>query len=139
MSTYLTPLSGYVIRLEGNEELKTSIDFKYLDDISEETKEALLKTESVKDMLEFFECDLGKEFLGEYPTFDVFIHLGESKVDATLFEYDRDYGERGDDLDDGYYFEFNENQLYEKKLTTAGELLEKEGSLPYEALWTAGG
>jgi hypothetical protein len=57
-------------------------------------------------------------------------------IDTRFMRYDTDNGSRYDDLVDGIYMGFDEDDLYERKLTPVGTRMKEMGSLPEVKLWT---
>jgi len=64
------------------------------------------------------------------------IKINDATLNVEVMQYDRDNGDLYDDLEDGYYLMFDEDDLYERKLTKAGEILESHKWLPELKQWT---
>ena len=61
---------------------------------------------------------------------------GQTRIQAQVYFYDSDDGDRYDDLDNGYYLCFDEDLLYTKKLTELGHKLKRMQVLPEFQMWT---
>lgn len=57
-------------------------------------------------------------------------------ITIELYRYDSDMGDRYDDLADGVYFVFYEDELYTKELTPVGEALKDKNLFPELQAWT---
>ena len=64
------------------------------------------------------------------------IKINDATLNVEVMRYDRDNGDIYDDLEDGYYIIFDEGDLYERKLTKAGEILKSHDWLPESKQWT---
>ena len=61
-------------------------------------------------------------------------------VEAVIYHYSEDDGDRYDDLTDGYYLIFDEDDLYSTKLSRTGKQFRKQfGKLPEFKNWTSFG
>jgi len=58
------------------------------------------------------------------------------EIEVEVYRYDAENGDRYDELEDGYYIIFDENDLYERKLTTVGKMLKSTKLLPEYKQWT---
>jgi hypothetical protein len=127
------PCHGFV--LEATEEIMKTFGWTF-EALKKHAKEEYSKSNlypPTEDDLEDFDAVV--QFLAlESHILD--IHKDGKTFDAQIMYYNREDGDRYDDLEDGIYLNFDENCLYEKKLTDIGELLKGIDLLPKEQQWT---
>jgi hypothetical protein len=127
------PCSGYVLPA-------TKENFKKLNIALGQFKKEynVFKEEYPNGHIEGFLEDLvGMYGQGEV-IFEATPDLGKA-ITIKLYRYNSDEGDRWDDLEDGVYFIFDEEELYTKKLTPIGKVLKKIGVLPEQQAWTTFG
>jgi hypothetical protein len=66
---------------------------------------------------------------------DIEASINDTVFYITIFRYSDESGDRYDDLEDGYYFVFDEEVLYERKYTDIGKTLSDANLFPVHANW----
>lgn len=69
----------------------------------------------------------------------IWLPIGREEIQAEIYFYDRDSGDRYDGLEEGFYLMFTEDDLYSRKKTVLGNLIEKHFSFPEFKQWTVFG
>jgi len=121
------PCCGYVMPVteENLKKLKIS-----LDDLRAEYTEEWDNAPSVNDM------DFIQELWDENQDMELVSNLLDEQMIVWLFYYDRESGDRYDDLQDGFYLSFEETCLYFTQETNFGEALRKNDTFPKFLMWT---
>ena len=89
--------------------------------------------DGIEDYDEFINDELFDRFEIEFEV------PGCTGLRAWLFRYRSEDGDRYDDISDGIYVAFNNDDLYEKKLSRFGEYLTRKEIFPEHARWTVYG
>lgn len=120
------PCHGHVVEATRENLAKMGYDEELL------IKAALDNGAGSEDIEDF---DDALNFLGtEYITLE--LAVAGKKAYAEVFRYDQNNGDRYDNLEDGCYLIFDEDDLYEKKTTPLAESLKCLGAMPQEKQWT---
>ena len=123
------PASGYVLPF--TEDISKRLNINY----GEHQKDIDLYIENGED----FESAI-ESIVQEETEIEIKATINGKTIPVWLIRYNRDDGDCYDGLTDGYYFAFDEDDLYERKLTPVGQALKDEGDLfPQYERWTVYG
>jgi len=124
------PCSGYVLEATEENFNQLNANFGEYEDIRKKYQE-----ENPDDDFDDFIDYLFHEF--DEPIFEACPNKPIGQVISIfLIRYESEVGDRYDDLSDGYYFAFDEEDLYSKTLSEAGQTLKDKGILPEYCRWT---
>ena len=67
----------------------------------------------------------------------MYANINSINILVILFRYEEELTGKHEEIEDGFYFLFDENNLYERKLSPIGQSLKNEGDLfPQYERWT---
>ena len=121
------PCSGYV--LEATEETFKKLGIIISD--HQEDWDDYLKLNKDGDLEDWM-----KVMATEHTDYELTANIKGNTFSVYLFRYEAEMGDRYDDLTDGLYFAFNEEHLYKRSYTPAGQALADEELFPPHCLWT---
>lgn len=125
MGMDLAPVSGYILELTEENFQQLEIDLGEYTSLIEEFE---VEGESRLETL----CRL----FNAYPSIETQVAVMGVTCTPTMMFYTKDDGGLYDDLSDGLYLLFEENDLFINTLTHLGTILEEKGMLPQYKRWT---
>lgn len=125
MGMDLAPASGYVLEVTSRNLSKLRLDLGEYD--------SLLGEFRVKGETRFQAIS---RLFNTYPAIEVAVTLGDHTSNPIMMFYTSDDGGSYDDLSDGLYLVFDEEDIFIKELTCIGSLLKENGVFPEYRRWT---